>query len=54
MTAPLVDLQHFALPSFDGLPAGVYTFYFGIDSSPNGLLDLSSATYEKTVLTVRP
>lgn len=54
MTGALVDLQPFALPSFDGLPAGSYTFYFGFDTSPNGLLDLSLATYEKTLLTVKP
>lgn len=54
LTAPLADLQPFALPSFNGLPAGQYSFYFGIDTSPNGLLDISSATYERTVLTVRP
>jgi hypothetical protein len=54
LTAPLVDLPPFALPSFEGLPAGQYSFYFGIDASPNGLLDLASAVYEKTVLTIRP
>lgn len=54
LTAPLMDVRPYALPSFNGLPAGQYAFYFGIDTAPNGLLDVSSATYERTVLTVRP
>lgn len=54
LTTALVDLPYVGLPSFGGLPAGVYTFYFGIDTAPNGMLDLASTTYERTVLTVRP
>lgn len=54
LTAPLVDLGAYALPPLDGLPAGRYAFHFGYDTVPNGLLDVSSATYERTVLTVRP
>lgn len=53
-TGPLMDVPYFGLPSFDGLPAGSYAFYFGFDTAPNGQLDISLATYERTVLTIRP
>lgn len=53
-TGPLVDIRYWGLPTLGGLPAGSYTFYFGIDTAPNGALDLGSAIYERTVLTVQP
>lgn len=54
LTGALVDLPDFAVPTFDGLPAGTYTLYFGVDRRPNGVFDADLAHVEQTTLTVRP
>ncbi len=53
-TGALFELPYFGLPEIDTLPAGTHSFYFGFDTVPNGQLDLNSAVYERTVLTVKP
>lgn len=51
---PLVDLPFTRLTLFqNGLEAGTYTFYFGVDMAQNGNLDLESATYDKVTVTVQ-
>lgn len=48
----------FTLPSFnaytDSLPVGDYTFYFGVDLMPNGVLDNSSLTFDSVQVHVTP
>ena len=47
----------FALPSFTvldvaGLPPGVYTFYFGVDTNMNGVLDLPLLYLDSVIVSV--
>jgi hypothetical protein len=46
-TGPLFDLPNFGLPMRFGLPSGDYAYYFGFDSTPNGVLD-GDLSYEET------
>ena len=42
---PFMSLDAIPVMDTTGLPAGTYLFYFGVDSNPNGLLDLGSLNY---------
>ena len=42
---PMVSLNDVELIHFQYLPAGMYTFYFGIDLNMNGALDACSLQY---------
>ena len=53
-TGALFDVSFFSLPSLRGLPSGSYDFYFGVDTVPNGILELDKTTYHKTRLTIGP
>ena len=53
-TGALFDVSFFSLPSLRGLPSGSYDFYFGVDTVPNGILELDKTTYHKTRLTIEP
>lgn len=50
----LFDIGYFGLPTLAGLPTGTYSFFFGFDTAANGVLDIGSAVYENTVVTVQP
>lgn len=51
---PLVHLPFTRLTLFNnGLEAGIYTFYFGVDLVQNGNLDIESASYDKVTVTVQ-
>jgi len=44
---PLFDLADTMIFGFpEGLPAGYYIFYFGVDQTPNGSIDLETLTYD--------
>jgi len=49
---PLFDLGGFPALTMSGLPAGSYTFYFGVDMEPNRELDMDSAEYDAVQVTV--
>lgn len=50
----LVNLPFTRLALFNnGLQAGTYTFYFGVDLVQNGSLDLESASYDKVIVKVQ-
>ncbi|MDH3998197.1 MAG: hypothetical protein OET90_05105 [Desulfuromonadales bacterium] len=52
---PLFDLGNTPLISLpSGLPPGVYNFYFGVDMSANGALDIGSLTYDSVTVSVLP
>lgn len=50
---PLFDLSPYQLMNMT-LPAGSYTFYFGVDMIMNGLLDMGQIYYDSVQVTVTP
>jgi hypothetical protein len=42
---PLVDISNMPLFDTSGLPSGNYTFYFGVDTNMNGILDYGKLYY---------
>ena len=48
----LVNFDLTDLVNITGLPAGKYTFYFGIDTNMNSKLNMNQAYYQKTAVTV--
>jgi hypothetical protein len=51
---PLRDLQTREVLNMSGLPAGEYTFYFGIDLVKNGKINLGQAYYDTVEVTITP
>lgn len=51
---PLFDLPAFSLLDTRTLAVGAYQFYFGVDTSMNGLLDMPSASYARVDVTITP
>jgi hypothetical protein len=49
---PLSGLSSFEVLNATGLPAGAYTFYFGVDTAMNGLLDAAELFYDRADVTV--
>ena len=50
--ATLKDVASFQVLSLNGLPAGIYTFYFGTDTIMNGTLDAGQATYDSVQIVI--
>jgi len=51
---PLFDLSAQEVLNISHLPAGSYTFYFGIDLLMNGVIDMDQAYYDRVRVTVVP
>ncbi|MBI2877425.1 MAG: S8 family serine peptidase [Candidatus Tectomicrobia bacterium] len=51
---PLFTLSPMEVLRMTGLPVGSYTFYFGVDTNPNGTLDMGAAFYDRVQVTVTP
>lgn len=51
---PLVDFAPLGLPPVSGLPAGVYTFHFGVDTLRNGHVDMGQTYGDSAEVTVTP
>ncbi len=49
---PLFNLTPVEILNMSGLPAGTYTFYFGVDMNRNGQLDAGQLHYDKLVVGV--
>jgi hypothetical protein len=49
---PLRDLPSREVLNISGLPAGVYTFYFGVDLVQNGKINLGKAYYKSVEVTI--
>lgn len=50
---PIFDITRpYSVFTYSGLPAGTYSFYFGLDTSVNGVLDVNAVYYDTAVLTV--
>jgi V8-like Glu-specific endopeptidase len=43
---PLFDLSSYEVLNMSGLPAGSYTFYFGVDTNMNGSIDMGQIYYD--------
>jgi hypothetical protein len=43
---PLFDLSPYEVLNMSGLPLGSYTFYFGVDTNMNGLIDMGQLYYD--------
>ena len=50
---PLFNLGEFEVLNISGLPAGSYTFYFGVDVDMNGLLDMDKAHYDWVTVNIQ-
>jgi hypothetical protein len=50
----LRDLPLREVLNMSGLPAGNYTFYFGVDMVKNGLIDIGQAYYDQVKVTIIP
>ena len=50
---PLFNLGEFEVLNISGLPAGSYTFYFGVDLDMNGLLDMDQAYYDWVTVNIQ-
>jgi len=50
---PLFNLASMEVLNITGLPAGAYTLYFGIDTTPNGIVD-GQLFYDSVAVTVTP
>ncbi|MBF0101920.1 MAG: hypothetical protein HQK77_13530 [Desulfobacterales bacterium] len=50
---PLVSIPASLILQESQWPRGAYHFYFGVDTNPNGNLDLEQLTYEMVTLQVR-
>ena len=50
---PLQDLGAFEILSTRGLPAGRRSLYFGVDTRPDGILNLNRLEYAQIVIDVR-
>ena len=50
---PLFNLGKFEVLNISGLPAGSYTFYFGVDILMNGSLDMGLAYYDFVTVNIR-
>jgi hypothetical protein len=51
---PLRDLPQREVLNMSGLPAGSYTFYFGVDLVKNGLINMGQAYYDLVSVTINP
>ncbi len=51
---PLFDLPNFEVLSMSRLPAGSYTFYFGVDMNMNSLLDPDQMYYDNVEVIITP
>jgi hypothetical protein len=51
---PLRDLPSREVLNMSGLPAGNYTFYFGVDLIKNGSINMGQAYYDSVEVTVNP
>jgi hypothetical protein len=51
---PLRDLPLREVLNMSGLPAGNYTFYFGVDLVQNGKINLDQAYYDLVNVTINP
>ncbi|UCE73019.1 MAG: hypothetical protein JSV56_08240 [Methanomassiliicoccales archaeon] len=51
---PLRDLPSREVLNMTGLPAGLYTFYFGVDLVKNGKINLGQAYYDTVEVTINP
>jgi hypothetical protein len=51
---PLRDLPSKEVLNMSGLPAGNYTFYFGVDLVKNGKINLGQAFYDQVSVTINP
>jgi hypothetical protein len=49
---PLFDLSPFEVLNALGLPEGVYTLYFAVDTNMNGLLDIESMFYDRVSVVI--
>jgi hypothetical protein len=50
----LRDLPSKEVLNMSGLPAGDYTFYFGVDLLQNGLISMRYAFYDQVSVTINP
>jgi hypothetical protein len=51
---PLFDLPNFEVLNMSRLPAGSYTFYFGVDMNMNGFLDPDQMYYDIVEVVITP
>jgi hypothetical protein len=51
---PLIDLPSREVFNMSGLPAGTYTFYFGVDLVMDGSIDMNQAYYDQVSVTINP
>jgi hypothetical protein len=51
---PLRDVPSREVLNMSGLPAGDYTFYFGVDLLQNGLISMRYAFYDRVSVTINP
>lgn len=54
LQVPLRDLPLREVLNMSGLPAGNYTFYFGVDLVQNGKINMSQAYYDTVEVTITP
>ena len=48
----LFELTPFVVLNTNGLPEGIYTFYFGVDMAMNGLLDIGVLFFDSVLVTI--
>jgi hypothetical protein len=48
------DIPSLEVLNRSGLPAGTYTFYFGVDLVKNGIIDMDKAFYDMVKVTINP
>jgi hypothetical protein len=53
-TEPLADLADTEILNLSGLPAGDYQVYFGVDTRPNGTLELPLTRYDGVTIRISP
>jgi hypothetical protein len=53
-SGPLFDLPKYEVLNMSILPAGSYTFYFGVDMEWDGSLDLDQTIYDSVEVTITP
>lgn len=51
---PLRNFPSIEVLNMSGLPAGNYTFYFGVDLIKNGLINIGQAFYDSAEVTINP
>jgi hypothetical protein len=51
---PLRDFSSREVLNISGLPAGSYTFYFGVDWVQNGLINMGQAYYDRVEVIINP